>query len=361
MRIHIAQKGRWKGQPVKCPAEIQCTLLEPDGSSSPHFDSKDDAKAFISEVADKESGGAFGSAGHRSEKKQHAKKRELARNIDVQLAELYDREERAKRKFENRRYDLHSLAGDAKFSSYWTMSHQEAYKIAAEKNPDHEAVQYCNKVREELNGIYEEVKELDKVYAANGGWNRAFIVNNNDGHVHSHMNCSTCNKGKEDTTFEWQPELSGADEKEIVEAAGWRACTVCYPSAPVGTKTSLPSKLSTKDEREKAEAAEEKRIAQEAKKVKAAADAPTIEGKPIEVHDYGFMNPAPKTLKTERAAMMWFAWSYTDETDPMKATDEKHHRRIVENNYVIEKIAEKRGVDPAVVREEAKKRWHKNH
>lgn len=64
-----------------------------------------------------------------------------------------------------------------------------------------------------------------------GGWTRAFSVT--DGHIHSSRSCHTCFVT---TSFYWLPEVSGMDEAEIVELAGERACTVCYPSAPVQPK-----------------------------------------------------------------------------------------------------------------------------
>jgi hypothetical protein len=63
------------------------------------------------------------------------------------------------------------------------------------------------------------------------GWSRFFMVPG--GHIHSSMNCSTCNKGSHRTAFGWLPELSGLSEAEAVAANGPVLCTICYPSAPV--------------------------------------------------------------------------------------------------------------------------------
>jgi len=65
------------------------------------------------------------------------------------------------------------------------------------------------------------------------GWSRFFLVLNVGGHVHSSMNCSTCNNGKQDTRFAWLPELSGLNEADAVADQGAILCTTCYPSAPV--------------------------------------------------------------------------------------------------------------------------------
>jgi hypothetical protein len=63
------------------------------------------------------------------------------------------------------------------------------------------------------------------------GWSRFFMVAG--GHIHSSMNCGTCNHNGSQTRFGWLPELSGLTETEAVAAHGPVLCTVCFPSAPV--------------------------------------------------------------------------------------------------------------------------------
>jgi len=82
--------------------------------------------------------------------------------------------------------------------------------------------------------------ELDEAVAAEtpfhaeftrrGGWNRAFLVTNAGGHVHTSTRCSTCFPS---TCFVWLTQFSDRDEDEVVGAAGEAACTTCFPSAPV--------------------------------------------------------------------------------------------------------------------------------
>lgn len=60
-------------------------------------------------------------------------------------------------------------------------------------------------------------------------WSRFHLVQNNGGHIHSSMHCSTCYPT---TRFGWLPNLSGQTEAEAVAAHGAILCTVCYPSAP---------------------------------------------------------------------------------------------------------------------------------
>lgn len=105
----------------------------------------------------------------------------------------------------------------------------------------------------------------DAEYDRRGGWTRAFlVVTNGTGHVHRSMRCSTCYPT---TEFAWLPEMSGSDESEIVEAAGERACTICYPSAPVET-LSRPTRLFSKTEIEKQAARDEREAKRAAKAAK---------------------------------------------------------------------------------------------
>src|SRR5690625_4853270 len=96
---------------------------------------------------------------------------------------------------------------------------------------------------------------------------------------------------------------SGADEDTIGGDAGYRACTVCYPSAPVGEERSLPPKMLTDEEKQDAKRREGARAAREAKKAKAAANAPTATGEPLTVRSG--TSQYPETLKTERTARTW--------------------------------------------------------
>lgn len=125
----------------------------------------------------------------------------------------------------------------------------------------------------------------DAEYDARGGWTRAFVVAG--GHVHRSLRCSTCYPT---TQFGWLPELSGSDEAGIVEQAGERACTVCYPTAPVAT-LARPSSLFHKDEI----AAQEARQEREAKRAAAAA---TKAAKALEIDLSGFKDVYPSRIHT---------------------------------------------------------------
>jgi hypothetical protein len=98
---------------------------------------------------------------------------------------------------------------------------------------------------------------FDEEFTRRGGWTRAFLVRNAGGHVHSSMSCSTC---FDTTVYAWLPEYSGHDEAEIVDAAGEKACTVCFPSAPVDvlnrkSRIEDPAVRAKREERERKAAA----------------------------------------------------------------------------------------------------------
>lgn len=62
------------------------------------------------------------------------------------------------------------------------------------------------------------------------GWSRFYLVTSSKGHIHSSMDCSTC---QWTTTFAWLPTVSGLTEAEAVAEHGAILCTVCFPSAPL--------------------------------------------------------------------------------------------------------------------------------
>jgi hypothetical protein len=119
-------------------------------------------------------------------------------------------------------------------------------------------------------------------------WSRFFLVNNNNGHIHSSMSCSTCFF---DTSFGWLPELSGLTEKDAVEAYGAILCSICYPSAPVEWTNGISHVAQAeKDERAAAKA---ERDATKAAKAITNPDGSTLRG-------YGSYGGEIKTLVTAR-------------------------------------------------------------
>ncbi len=98
---------------------------------------------------------------------------------------------------------------------------------------------------------YAVYTEADAQYE---GWARFFLVKNTNGHIHSTMNCSTCNW---DTRFGWLTDMSGLTETDAVAAHGQRLCSVCFPTAPVEWRETYyaDEKKARKAERAEARAA----------------------------------------------------------------------------------------------------------
>lgn len=107
--------------------------------------------------------------------------------------------------------------------------------------------------------LADEIQTLEAEFTRRGGWTRAYlVVNNGTGHVHTSMHCSTTYAT---TRFVWMVDYSDKTQAEIIDAAGERACTVCYPDAPVGV---TGTRMFTPDEIA-AQAAREERAAKKAK------------------------------------------------------------------------------------------------
>lgn len=124
------------------------------------------------------------------------------------------------------------------------------------------------RLRASLEALAREEARIEAEFVRRGRWTRSYLVT--AGHLHTSTACSTCYPT---TSFYFVPSLSGSTEAEIVEAAGERACTVCFPSAPVEIRN-RPSTLSTPDEAAAAAAREEKAAKREA----AAKEAIVVEG-----------------------------------------------------------------------------------
>jgi len=121
-----------------------------------------------------------------------------------------------------------------------------AHKVWTAAKEGQDALDRLVAARQALAVIEATIEDLETSYT---GWTRAYLVTNSNGHIHSSMACSTCNRGNDATQFAWVTDFSDHNEAEIVAAAGWRACSVCYPTAPVvgmtakAAKAALPSTI----------------------------------------------------------------------------------------------------------------------
>lgn len=207
-----------------------------------------------------------------------------------------------------------------------------------------------------VDSLESKLQTFDSEWVRRGRWTRAFLATGGNGHVHSSRGCSTCNKGEEPTRFAWMTEYSGQSEAEIVDAAGERACTVCYPSAPVST-LNKPTKMFSKEERDAAERREGRAKAAAEKKAAAAAKAIAApDGTPLVVE----MGWGKETVKTERTARSRLAECLEHRSTfygaESRAEWEKHgnksefEKRVQRNEESIVKLSEalaaKSGVSP---------------
>ena len=196
------------------------------------------------------------------------------------------------------------------------------------------------KAREaERDAILAETAPYDAEFTRRGGWTRFFLVDNNGGHVHNSMRCTTCYPS---TQFSWLPEFSGQDEAGVVELAGESACTVCFPSAPVdvlkrASRIELPERKAARIERER-------KAAEKAAKAAAAGITDAETGGPLVVRWYG---TSTETLKTLRTARTWLTDCYDDWRSDRPADD------IAK---VVAAVAAKEGKAAETVIEEAQKR-----
>lgn len=110
----------------------------------------------------------------------------------------------------------------------------------------------------ELDDLYVECLPYEDEYRRRP-WLRYYLVQNNNGHVHREMHCTTC---FDTTQYAWLIELADCDEDKMVEEWGERACTVCFPNAPANPNYSRPSRL----DREAQEARAKEKAEREAKK-----------------------------------------------------------------------------------------------
>lgn len=136
----------------------------------------------------------------------------------------------------------------------------------------------------EANRLVALIRPLQQEFVDRGGWTRYWLVTNSNGHVHHTQHCTTTYAG---TSFAWLTQYSGMPKADLVELAGEKACTVCFPDAPVDVlKRTSRVKTPEQDARE----------AKKAEK-KAAAEASQV----VVNHYRDGSRTSTKTFKTVRA------------------------------------------------------------
>lgn len=239
--------------------------------------------------------------------------------VDTELASLYGERYQLAIEHERHREYLISHTKRSIGRNSWDnrgVAREEVDAFVAGLDPSHpnsrSILREIERDAERIEAIREldaEIEPLDDIYVARGRWPRAFLVTNAGGHVHSSMNCSTCfspgfdgsGNLRRGTEFHWITEMSGKDQDEIIDAAGQRACSVCYPDAPVETRNK-PTQLFSEDEKRKALERIEREKAKEEKARKTIEKGLTEDGSPFKV-DVG--GSYPEVFKTEQAATTW--------------------------------------------------------
>ena len=210
--------------------------------------------------------------------------------VDEHFANVYEEEHRLEQdRLSAVEHILHVAGARRDYQTRrWSMSFGEALvKLETCGYEGAHALRGLGQVDRQIADLVEGPQAvLDAEFARRGGWSRAYLVT--DGHVHSNQNCSSCHKGEFRTRFSWMIAYSGKTEEEIVKAAGERACTICYPSAPVAKGLRAPkSVMFTPEEIQRAAdrdaAAEKKVLAAEKKAAKAITDEG---GVPLKVYTW---------------------------------------------------------------------------
>lgn len=328
------------GRPNQCTASVRSCKYAVDGQIPEHYDSKEDAKKAYEQTMSAE----HGEVKSLSKESNHSliidgypnfnPNKAQPSDFDAVSAEVYDRflnanfnKERAFNRILNvacpKKYNSRTArmeyVGDIKqaFSEFRNKKHTNSSdkKLAEEW-------EHFNKEADKNINLY---TKLENIYQRRGAWNRAYLVP--DGHLHKSMDCSTCNKGDTKTKFQWMTDYSAKSEKEIVDAAGYRACTTCYPSAPIGDENTLPSKMMTKEEEARAKEQAERKAELAKKKVDAANKAPTASGQPLTAR----IGRYKETFKTERSASQWYVAGVAD--GPPR--DEKEAKNLKDVRYKI--------------------------
>lgn len=195
-----------------------------------------------------------------------------------------------------------------------------------------------SKAEDALDALEDELRAFSREYRRRP-WTRVFVVPG--GHAHRSTDCHTCYPT---TQFSLVPEYSGKAESEIVDAAGERACTVCYPSAPVDT-LKRATRLHSPAEKLDLETQARERAAREAKR--AARDAKGITYRGGKLRDGNGYE-----VKTERTAEIEAVRSLVDIV--WYGQDGREHPSAPEwRAYVgraIEALSDKRGESPDAIR-----------
>ena len=273
--------------------------------------------------------------------------------IDTALYALYLQQDKAEQRVESAKLRIHQMADSKKVYTRWgsqSFTWSQTFGDAVAKvttiaatdnsyvgNNARNALEALDKAEATVSDLLEEANDYNDEYRRRP-WTRAFLVQASNGHVHSSMSCSTCFPT---TRYAWMVDYAGKDESEIVEAAGEAACTICYPSAPVGV-LSRPTRMFGPQQLA-AQAARDKRAEATAKKI---AKGLTADGSPLVVNTG--LTRFRETFKTEQAASQWvvgqladaerFPQYYSIDTDMQDGIDQVLYAIAAKHDMTMEEL-----------------------
>lgn len=199
------------------------------------------------------------------------------------------------------------------------------------------------------------VYALESEYGRRGGWARYYVVDNNNGHLHTNTRCQNT---YETTEWVWMPGMSGMTKAEAVAEGGSLTCLSCFPEFRTEIESGREPRFETprmKRTREEREAAAAKKAE---KAAKAAANGITdVDGSPLKDDDGCVI----KTLRTAQIkAVDALEQSGLDVIYADQAETESHAAQLMEMSRrdrayatrLIKAIAAKQGRALADVLEE---------
>lgn len=241
--------------------------------------------------------------------------------------------------------EIHRLDAErVRFGMYLTALRRElgesenqaaGYAVNRHVRPAAEILAAIEATETSIEIVNSRIRPLGEEFSRRGGWTRWYLVT--DGHLHYDVSGSRCNRIPT-TEHYWMTEHSGKTEAKMIEEAGKRVCTVCFPSAPVDPRPAT-GRFMTLTEAERAAYREQTARDRAAKK---AAQITTPEGEELIVDG--------DHLKTERAAWnraMQLAWDlawYGEHNDA--GADRESIRRILDT------LAPLRGITAEALRAE---------
>lgn len=341
-----------------------CPLVREFGDEAKHFDTKEEALSYQEDMARQDAVKEGNVLGTQSKVYENTKTSEL-KNKNKSFREIFHENNFEKLMkstpvvFDSENYNLYQQEANSentvdRLQKSIANYHDLVQSHGADSYSGKSYMQKIQKSRElldqeqkALDEVREKINVYQEIYEKRGSWPRAYLVRNMNGHVHSSRNCSTCNKGDSKTDFSWQTKFSGKTEQEIIDAAGWRACDVCYPTIQGQDRSKLPTEMFTEEE-EKREIARQARASKKAEKeAKTKAEAVSApDGGPLVLQD----TYRPIHVKNERQAVSLGRdalvtekkWNYYDK-NPQKMNESHYEEEMKNLKILVEALARKRG------------------